>query len=282
MSEIPIIFIHFGNCYYLKDALSITKKNNKLIYLITDMNVNIEGVNVINFKDYYEGVEDFLKIYKHMSTNSSEVEFICIARWKIMLNFMKKNNYENAIYLDTDVVAFENLSENLKERIEKNKIGYSCPDNQPEFRWSCSAHTSFFNVRKLEKLWTFFLKHYSEVPYLKILKQKHAHHIKNNIPGGVCDMTLLYLFSKENKIDSITSVVNGETFDHNINSSENLFNGEYDMAQTQYGFIKKIDIIENKPFCHNKTLNKHIKFNTLHFQGASGVKNTIKEFSKTK
>ena len=68
------------------------------------------------------------------------------------------------------------------------------------------------------------------------------------------------------RVGEMMQIVNGSTYDHNINTPDQGFsfkNGKKD-------FILK----EGIPYIFNNTLNKEIKFNSLHFQG--GAKNLIR------
>jgi hypothetical protein len=83
-------------------------------------------------------------------------------------------------------------------------------------------------------------------------------------------MTLLYLWSKDNpKVANLTTVINNNmTLDHNINSSTNYLEDEYQM---QFG-LKKLIFKNGIPYGYNKNLNKEIKFLCIHCQGgAKGV-----------
>lgn len=282
--NLPIVFIHFGEAWYLKPVLKQARKFHDTVYLITDQNVQYEGIQVVNHIDFSEGVQEFTKVYKHMSTNSAWVEHICIVRWKMMLNLLKEKGHEAAIYLDSDVLIFDNLNETISKRIKDCPIGLSLPKYQPEFRWSASAHTSYITTQELEKLWEFMKAQYTQKEERKRLKRKHAHHIKNNQSGGVCDMTLLYLYSQENKVNCLTSCYEGTTFDHNINVAENEEREEYKMREEDIGLgrkirIKDFEIKNGKPVVHNVITGKDVVFNSLHFQSAGGAKELIRKLT---
>ena len=282
--NLPIVFIHFGAAWYLEPVLKQARKFHDTVYLITDQNVKYEGIEVVQSEDYSEGVQEFTDVYKHMSTNSAWVEHICIVRWKMMLNLLKEKGHMGEVYLDSDVLIFKNLNENISSRIKHKPIGMSVPTHQPEYRWSCSAHTSYMTVAELEKLWEFMKAQYTEKVGRKRLKRKHAHHIKNNQPGGICDMTLLYLYAQENDVECMTSVFDGSTFDHNINVAENQEREEYEMVEKDIGLghkikVKNYKIVDGMPVVKNIVTGEDIVFNSLHFQSAGGAKELIRKLA---
>jgi len=90
-------------------------------------------------------------------------------------------------------------------------------------------------------------------------------------------MTLLYLWAQEMSFEMVNNaqVIDGATFDHNINVAENYLPDEYLMADGH----KKIEWYDDLP--HGR-LNYHTwryatKFNALHFQGQY-MKQMMKEY----
>ena len=158
----------------------------------------------------------------------------------------------------------------------------SLPKHQPEYRWSASAHTSYMTVQGLEELWDFMKAQYTEKDGRKRLRRKNAYHIKNKQPGGICDMTLLYLYAQENDATCLTSCYEGTTFDHNINTSENQEREEYEMTEKDIGLGRKIKVknfrmVDEMPVVKNIITGEDVVFNSLHFQSAGGAKELIRK-----
>ena len=83
-------------------------------------------------------------------------------------------------------------------------------------------------------------------------------------------MTTLYFFFKnvpKNRVFNFLDIFNEATCDDNVNEPHGAYSNEY-----SYKRFKKIQWIKGIPYCHNKRLNKLIKFNTLHFQGPAKYK----------
>jgi hypothetical protein len=75
-------------------------------------------------------------------------------------------------------------------------------------------------------------------------------------------MTLLEFYSYLNcgMIGEMMHIIDGSTYDHNINESDQYFR----MSGQN---IKEVSFFEGLPYCHQTTTGKEIRFNTLHFQG---------------
>ena len=98
--NLPIVFLHRGNQDFIQYSLLKATETNpdSKVYLIGDnsnrhlgsLSGNIEWV------DYGDCVSENSKLlsqsYYHMSTNPPGYEFICIDRWFVINEFMKKRN----------------------------------------------------------------------------------------------------------------------------------------------------------------------------------------------
>jgi len=142
---------------------------------------------------------------------------------------------------------------------------YSVPTNQPEYRWSASAHVSYWTLGGLDKFCEFMWNTYTTPGMMHALKEKWVYHKRTGKPGGVCDMTLLYKFRHLHGVALSTQVVGGTTFDHRFGGSENLHPGEYRMKDG----VKQITWRGSQPHGYNVILDSYVRFTALHFQGGS-------------
>ena len=46
-------------------------------------------------------------LYVHISSNTAEFEFFCLARWLVMEEFARRQGLREFLYLDSDVLLFE-------------------------------------------------------------------------------------------------------------------------------------------------------------------------------
>lgn len=273
----PVVFIHYGPLLdYLRLAIQQASKQNK-VYLITDQDGTTTEATSVLMSDLSGEDKEFSQAYRHLSKNPIDFELRCFTRWGMMKSLMEKESLGRVFYCDSDVMLYTHVDAGFSEY----DIAYSTPLEQPPFRWSASGHVSFFSYDRLCELWKYMLNTYvHKTETFSELKSKYKHHLSTGAAGGVCDMTLLYLFSKKVHVSPLCTVVDGSTFDHNINSSENSIKDEYEMKSVTgpYGkmSIKNIKMINGAPFCLNLDMDLDVKFHSLHFQG--GAKTLMHHF----
>ena len=175
-----------------------------------------------------------------MSSNRYEFELICFKRYFILKKIMEEIKEENAIMLDSDILTYINFS---NCDFTKYYCGLSINMKQNDYRWSVSPHCSFWSMEAINDFTKYCIDTYSN--NIEILNNKYNYHKERSIKGGICDMTLLYLWSKNKKnIFNICVNRNNETFDHCLSSSENYFKNEYQLNRILG--IKKVIIIREK------------------------------------
>jgi len=99
------------------------------------------------------------------------------------------------------------------------------------------------------------------------LKEKHRYHLANSIKGGVCDMTLLYLWSKgKENVFNTCKANDGEAFDHCIGQSSNYYDNEYKYNSILH--VKKVKFLNGVPYCFTEKGDK-VRMLVLHCQGST-------------
>jgi putative methyltransferase (TIGR04325 family) len=261
---IPIIFIHFGvPPLHLINALNQALIYNKKVFLIGDTDFKLNGVQTFPVTSYLDGVAEFETAYVHMSTNEAGFEKICIKRWLILNNFLKQNTFSVCYYSDSDVMIYDNLTK-VYENYKEYDASYTFPEYQENFRWTASACCSFWKDTALNKFAKFIKDIYSKEK-ITVLEEKWNYHKKNNIAGGVCDMTLLYLFAKQIKFFSLSLDRNNLCFDQNFIDSENYYKNEFEMERLTDldKMVKKISWENGLPHAYNLILKNKIRFIAL-------------------
>ena len=257
MFETPIIFIHRNYSDYLNYSLRQAKESNpeSQIYLIGDeSNDCYDFVSHHSMSDYGQESNEFMRIYKHYSTNSYEFELYCFQRWFVLREFLVMNGIDRCLYLDSDIMLYANIKN------EHNKFGHF------DFTLSHLFCGCTFFLYRLEALINFceFLK--------DIYKKKDKYNLdrmisqfavrkKNKLPGGACDMTAFGLYQEEHfgEVGEVSQIIDGSVYDPGITISSpgfEMVNG-----------IKKVIWKNDKPYGIYLKTGKEIKFNSLHFQG---------------
>ena len=185
---------------------------------------------------------------------------------------MRKQQLEKTLYIDSDLLLFENVT----NVINKNYDSYdlcSCLTQQEydDFYWSASGHLSLWSRQALEDFCAFILKVYTDKGQTDNLKRKWQWHLDNNISGGICDMTLIYLFLRETKLKTgnFLSVLDNQfSFDNALKGNLGEFPDEYEMKYSFLlgNFSKKISFKNGSPTSYNKLQKKDIVLYSLHYQ----------------
>lgn len=253
---IPIIFVHKGDSFYLNFSLSQAHLSNpgSPVYLITDTPTpKFDFVQYVNIGDYHKEADRFASVYRHMSTNDYNNELFCFQRWFVIREFCAKNNITCFLYTDSDILLYCKVDEvfpkmNSYTFTVSKKLGPQC--------------CYFPSAEKLDDFCSFMMKLYTDPVYTQRLEKKHRHHLDNQLPGGVCDMTVFYEYQLDHPAAAkdLFAIENGETFDDNFNESDGF---------VMDGKTKKIEMQNGFPYGILQKNGQKIKFNTLHFQGVA-------------
>jgi hypothetical protein len=226
MSAIPIVFIHSGNNDYLQLAVKQAKFFNPVseVFLLGDLSNQVlrNECSHVLMNRFAGGLVKLKDVYRHSSTNSYEFELNCFARWFILRDFMRENKIAWVCHLDSDFMLYSSVQEYFNSNIEgSNKEAALCIPFQEhdKMRWTASGHVAFVSLIFLEKFCKFVIDVYET--NISLLAEKIDYHKKNNVPGGICDMTLLYLYSTTypTAIGNLLTISNNSVFDHKLCST---------------------------------------------------------------
>jgi hypothetical protein len=145
------------------------------------------GVRPHRLKDYHKSADKFSKIYRHHSNLGYEFELFCIQRWFVLSEFLQAKGLNSCLYLDTDVLLTQNLSELARQTAQFGMAftGYS-------------AHVCFINQSAMLCELTDFIKSfYLDLNNEQFLKSMHKSMVERAGSGGVSDMDLFYLFREK-------------------------------------------------------------------------------------
>lgn len=269
--SLPVIFWHRGNHDYLELAVKQCKKYNERVILMGNSENRFLS-DVVEWHDMDDYVplqewEDFEKIYKPMSTNNNKFEINCFKRFYAIREFILRNGIDKFVYLDSDILCYCNYSD--LEAVWNYDVGMCIPKNQPAFRWVANCGISFWTLDALKEYLIFCESTYQN--NLHLLEKKWQHHIVNSIPGGVCDMTLQYLWNKQNHKFKTTNLAAMDTssngiMDFNFNSSENYEKKEY--IRDEVLGIKKVTFEGEFPYFVRQD-GKRVRALSIHFLGGA-------------
>jgi hypothetical protein len=206
-----------------------------------------------------------------MSSNSERFEILCFKRFFLIKEFANKLNKKEFWLIDSDLILLDSLYE-LEIFLKRNS--YDCAlftPSQSGYTWTSSPHLSFWTIESLDEFIDFVIKTYRD-DFSKI-EEKWHYHLENKKPGGICDMTLLYLWqnnAKRNIYNMANSYIeSGVLHDLNINLSSNY--GEDIFSTTPFFGIKEVRFRSGKYFISLKNGSKDFSVGSLHFQGSAKV-----------
>lgn len=263
MRDIPVFFIHIGNANYVKTTIKQAKKYNNRVILIGDNSNKTYCEEWYNIYDYYGNEYDLLKKrYVHMSTNSETFEFSAIAKFLALYNLAKEKNVSELMLLDSDLMTYVNYSQ-----LDWNGIdaGFSVPEYQEPYIWTVSVHCSYWSIEALQSFVKYLLEVYDKK--MNSLEEKWNYDQINKRPGGICDMTLVYLWYKEHpemNFFNTSKITNGLVFDHFLFSTEGFRVGDFKI--NKYLEMKILKFKNGIPYFKYKD-NTWVRACTIHAQG---------------
>ena len=260
---IPVVITHRGNQEYFQLVVRQALSYNERVILIGDeSNKDTPGV------EHYSGqelrtpaAEIFEDNYVHMHVKpNAAYRRANIIRWFLITELARQRNFPVVFACDSDVMLYTDVS--VAEPSGVYDMACSIPSYQPEFRWSASGHVSYWKLDTLFEFCVFADYMYANPRMLKKLKTKWNWHQETGTPGGICDMTLLWLFIQNEPgvyID-LAALVRDTVFDHNF-----LTPGRWRMA----GGAKDLEWRDGQPWGYHLDHKKRVRFNALHFQGSA-------------
>lgn len=248
-SEVPVIFIHRGNSFYLKDSLWQAKQFNRRVILIGDKtNNHYPYVEHYNMDDYFTQAHEFEKFYKHISPNAYKYELFCIQRWFILNKFLKEHMIEACCHCDSDIMLYCNVTDEYK------KCGY------PEISsLGMNLCFSFHTLKRLDLFCNFIMEGCKNGTHYE-----HVHQVKENFNDMVLCVFYKEWCKKQNFIiPDLEKIYENSVFDGNMA----LIQGGFQMKTHSPTHIKNIQWKGKVPYCLYNPTNTLIRMKCLHFWG---------------
>lgn len=255
---VPIVFVsktmNGRPCDYVRHAMSVASRENEDVVLIGDKyNQSFCRGRFVDMNSYQKSIEEFEEHYVHLSTNPENIEMFCYSRWFALRDFMRDNNYQQALHLDTDVLYFANATEEAKR--------FTTLDCAISRR--VSGHVSFWSLKGITKFCDYILEVYkNKEDYLfTLLRQEFAVMQHYGKQGGVCDMSLIEQFlkysSKHLAVDH-GGLSSHLYYDHIISHDEG-----FEFVDGRKVFTYK----DGKPYSKHIRTGELKEFACIHFQG---------------
>ncbi|MBQ9613147.1 MAG: hypothetical protein IJV14_11275 [Lachnospiraceae bacterium] len=270
--ELPVFAVHHGNQRYMRYAILQAAGSNK-VYLIGDeSNLKLGDVPNVTWNAssglLSEDLVQFRNRYVHMSSNSYTYELTCFERHFYIYTLARQLQINQFAMIDSDLLLYGKISDLLSAAgigsgSEETFDAALCWDErQGEMDWACSPHFSVWTTDALKDFLDYTLTLYSDQV---LLTQKWNWHISGRIPGGICDMTALYLWMQnaDRKILNLTPYDVPYGFDYSL-----IQRAEICPYQKDKG-IEKIEFRDGFPYFTSKGQGTLIRALTIHAQADS-------------
>ena len=272
---IPIVIFHTrGNQAYFQSCVNNNAKNN-IVYLIGDDSNKFTFINNPNVHFYHindlvtEEAKQFEACFTNYSSNDHNYEMYCYLRIFYLKTFIEKTGKQWVFHIDSDCIILGDINNIFSEPLS---ISYSIQNMKNKFHMVGSVHNALINLEFCNTFIKLCFDIYQNKSKFELINKKLEWHKQNNVPGGICDMTLYYLLHSEKLLHSVIDLnlpikVNNEEFifDHNISDSYGY------LGEDTYEKLDGIKVIcrqENNFFFKNKQ-GMPIRTISIHFQGSA-------------
>lgn len=261
--NIPIIIIHQGNPFYLKNCIHHAKvynPNNKIYLLGDESNRHLadEQVSHLLISDYFTQAKTFEPLYRHQTTNPYHYNLFCFQRWFLLKEFMEAMHFKHVFVCESDELLYCDVE---KESLPYFNFDFTLLDN----RFANSILMSYQGIINFTDFLTYAYSDKEMQTFINNHYSKCFHNGKRINMGGIDDMFLFIMFTQRHPNVADTSYpTNGCCWDTAIYNTHNFLreNG-----------IKKITWINDLPYATYKN-GELIRLLGIHFLGG----NKMKEF----
>jgi len=266
---IPIVFIHIGNQEYLYKIVSYARQRSSRIVLLGDQSNIMEGIEHVDISTLGSpALDEFQSHFVNYSTNPRDIELICFSRMFYLREWMVRNGVSTCVHLDTDCILLDHVDTLFRE----NVTAYIYPrlEWDDPVKMAGSIATSCLTIPFLDAFIQLCKDIYVTKTKFHLIQPKIEYHQQQRKNGGICDMTLYYLLSKELPVHNLLDrQEDGSTYDDNINATLGFHGSNTFLLRDG---IKNLVVVENKVYAHLVS-GGVVKLNNLHFQGNNGKKN---------
>ena len=290
--SIPLVIVHIGDSYYLRDVVEVNAQKNKVFFIGNDANAylgQIPNVTHVNYKEFEDTnlqrmKDHFLELEKGLQTkqlskvnpdyactNNGTYQFLCFARVYFVKKLMEKLNVDLVFHVDSDCFLLEPTGD-LAEAMGR-RLAYGIEHVHNNIHMVGSIHNAFLT----KKFCDAFLQLYDDI-YVNGTKRKLLEHkvicIQNKIGGGkICDMNLYYILWQQKLLDMLDMTqpffYKGElcVFDHCLGNATGFEGGQtYQTVKDDIGTLKKLRFSDKKVY-QITTKGKEIRLLSIHFNG---------------
>ena len=278
-NHIPIVIHHTGDQLYFQNCVRINAVNNTVIIIGNEENSTLfDDLNNV-FHVYEDDLlsNDLAEFHTHFvnySTNGAQYEFKCFVRIYLLREFLKKYPFLRVVFGDSDCIFLTNMDAFYKSLPQIN-CAYSIIQEHAPHNMSASVHASLLNLIFCDAFVKVCRDIYVNKSKFHVILPKIQWHKKNNVNGGICDMTIYYIIYRYGLVpdifDTNTPVLyEGEycVLDHNIMSPYGFDgNQTFPLVNGMKNIHKLVDK-EGNAYCITNNKIK-VRLLCIHYQGTA-------------
>lgn len=266
---IPIFISHSGAQPHVLDCLRQTATHNREIFFIGDDSNRsfahlIPGLRWIDRRSIELSPKtlEILRRFTNYSTNSREFELFCISRMFYAQALLDILSCDSCFHLDSDCALLTDIN---SVRFSSHIALSVYSEFGNSLRMAASVHNALITQAYLRRFTELAEEIYVQGTGFGLIADKIRFHQQNQIEGGVCDMTLHCILSKEMSVQNLGAAFDGQVFDYRFGS------GEGNELQSQYAMDSGHKVLrrENGDVYIRDLRGPWIKLLSIHFQGDS-------------
>lgn len=234
--DIPVVIFHQGCPKHLPYSVSSAERHNKRVILLGDeANKHVAKEWFDSSRLGLDRYKEFEKVFVNYSTYSDFFSLICFKRYFLYFELMKELGFERIMVAESDLYNCADYS-TIPTLHDAYAMVSTTEGQDKNYGWSSCCHCSYWTREALDDFLIFCQNTFEKNRAL--LEEKWNFHKEHSLAGGVCDMTLVYLWMKDkpNVLNSAL-VFDGGTIDQNLCDRANYTANEY--KYNSFAKIKK-------------------------------------------
>lgn len=257
---VPIVIFHVGNHSYLHATIRHNKQFGSVVLLGDESNMFADCTHVNVKRLDTPQHQEFVSHFVNYSTNFYINELLCFRRLFYLRRWMEVTGIREVVHLDSDCLLFRPLSEMFPDK----NVGYVYRSGSEVM--AASIHVSFLTYDFLLAYERMCRDIYVTKTRFHLIEEKIKHHQETGKPGGICDMTLYYLLTKEYPVRALMDLqTDGSTFDDNIRDNNGFLGSETFEREEGVKVLRRQGL-----FVEAKCVDgRYVRLNNLHYQGSA-------------
>jgi len=266
-NELPVVFFQAGDAKHLPYTFWQARHwagSSPLILLGDKTNRHYRGLEHVPIRDFASSVPRLRDSYFHMSSNTAEFEFFCLARWLVIEEFTRRQGLREFLYLDSDVLLFESPA-SMHLRLGPCRLGVAWQGSLEHEKSVVSPATTWIRDEDvLSEIKESILSFYGNPSEVARVQGSLTEAIEKKL-GGWSDMNFLsrYVCAQGDAAANLWNPSANSLVDINI------FQGSGFRCRDG---LKDIELRDGQPYGFYEPTQHWVRFATLHFGGASKKK----------